>query len=178
MGKKYLIELEQTYKAKNYKGEGPVKLYRAKGFNTLVFDEFGVEKLEEYIDDSFNEGYQAGIDKVERLIKKIFTMNHTNRVDYFGTTHIVDIFLNNDIQSILDTMEIYEKNNIKIGDEVETDIGDVGVVVKIKDSNSNEFLVMSRSGEQYEYTKDITWIKTGRYFPEVVELFRKLNEVY
>ena len=45
---KYIIEIEDR-PFKNV--DGSKKLYRAKGFNTLVFDELGLSKLEKYEPD-------------------------------------------------------------------------------------------------------------------------------
>lgn len=44
MGKKYIIELCD----KPMKNENGEDIWRVKGFNTLVFDQIGLDKLEEY----------------------------------------------------------------------------------------------------------------------------------
>ena len=44
MGKKYIIELCE----KPMKNENGEYIWRVKGFNTLVFDQIGLDKLEEY----------------------------------------------------------------------------------------------------------------------------------
>ena len=64
MGDKYIIELED----KPFHNEDGDFLYRAKGFNSLVFDMTGISKLTLYIepdleqakDEAYNEGYKAG----------------------------------------------------------------------------------------------------------------------
>lgn len=62
MGKKYIIELEE---APICTGKGD--LYRAKGFNTLVFDMNGLSKLERYdkrsiVHEAYEHGKQYGRD--------------------------------------------------------------------------------------------------------------------
>ena len=55
MTNKYIIEVEETYvSADSYEETSkvrPEKLYRIKGFNSLVFDESGWNKLTEYHED-------------------------------------------------------------------------------------------------------------------------------
>ena len=63
MGKKYVIELEdETFEQNNDPviPTGTNTLWRVKGFNSLVFDENGLRKLEE-----FKEPYSAGYDEKE-----------------------------------------------------------------------------------------------------------------
>ena len=62
MGRKYIIELEETA-INTDKGD----LYRAKGFNTLVFDMNGLSKLERYdrrsiVHEAYERGKQYGHD--------------------------------------------------------------------------------------------------------------------
>ena len=44
MGKKYIIEIVE----KPFKDDAGREVWRAKGFNTLYFDQNGLDKLEEY----------------------------------------------------------------------------------------------------------------------------------
>ena len=65
MGKKYVIEI-----AEEFTGDKSEKLYRVKGFNSLVFDQNGLDKLkplEKCIDacvaeftTAYNDGFEAG----------------------------------------------------------------------------------------------------------------------
>lgn len=47
VGDKFVIEIADVYQ-KVDNGDGPETLYRMKGFNSLVFDEQGINKLERY----------------------------------------------------------------------------------------------------------------------------------
>jgi len=49
VGKKFIIEIDKMYL--DYNGN---KLYKVKGFNSLVFDEHGLQKLTAYSDMSHN----------------------------------------------------------------------------------------------------------------------------
>ena len=69
MGKRYVIELEDEYLNKNGAKNGPELLYRVKGFNTLVFDEKGLERLEKASEKVETE---ATLENVERAIKAAY----------------------------------------------------------------------------------------------------------
>ena len=45
-GDKFIIEVEEVYVSAHDNDKQPQRLYRIKGFNSLVFDESGLDKLE------------------------------------------------------------------------------------------------------------------------------------
>lgn len=51
MAKKYIIEIEDEPLVRKSALHGETAVYRAKGFNSLVFDQDGLNKLEEYKED-------------------------------------------------------------------------------------------------------------------------------
>ena len=51
MGKKYIIEIEDEPLVRKSALHGETAVYRAKGFKSLVFDQDGLDKLEEYKED-------------------------------------------------------------------------------------------------------------------------------
>ena len=61
-GDKFIIEIESMYETGDISGKSltPVCLYRIKGFNTLVFDKVGLDKLERYEEDLKLETYEVG----------------------------------------------------------------------------------------------------------------------
>lgn len=51
VGSKFILEVEEIYVSSSDDDSTPERLYRMKGFNSLVFDEDGIQKLtpiEEY----------------------------------------------------------------------------------------------------------------------------------
>ena len=63
MGQKYVLELEEE-PFENYGHDGsykPTRLWRVKGFDSLVFDESGISKLTTLYDET-EEIYQRGYD--------------------------------------------------------------------------------------------------------------------
>ena len=100
VGDKFLIEIEEALPG-ICNGVLMNKLYRVKGFNALVFDEFGLDKLPRatvslYTDDELkkvkSEAYEAGLKEAWNAARKIvcipenggFTNNELCKI--FGNT--------------------------------------------------------------------------------------------
>lgn len=74
---KYIIEIEEEpftpEQSIPYQGN---ELYRAKGFNSLVFDKNGLEKLETYISEEaenrrhYRRGYAEGLKQARKVIER------------------------------------------------------------------------------------------------------------
>lgn len=91
-GDKFIVEIESVF-VKNH--DDPAKLenrlYKAKGFNSLVFDENGLWKLTPYEDKgetSFDEGYKDGEDNgisaTWDTAKQILELSPADREYLFG----------------------------------------------------------------------------------------------
>jgi len=64
-GARYVIEIEEVY-VSTHVGLKPERLYRVKGFNSLVFDEEGLKKLipyERYKIETLTDVIKSVIDK-------------------------------------------------------------------------------------------------------------------
>lgn len=64
-GMRYVIEIEEVY-VSAHAGSKPERLYRVKGFNSLVFDEEGLKKLipyERYKIETLTDVIKSVIDK-------------------------------------------------------------------------------------------------------------------
>lgn len=48
VGDKFIVEIEEIYNGDLVKHEEHMHLYRIKGFNSLVLDEYGLDKLQKY----------------------------------------------------------------------------------------------------------------------------------
>ena len=64
---KFIIEIGEKYKTAGVvcgteAGSSPLVLYRVKGFNSLVFDDFGLKKLEKYEEDVNEQLLQSATD--------------------------------------------------------------------------------------------------------------------
>ena len=57
VGEKYIIEIEEVIRR-----NGAPQIARVKGFNALVFDKYGLEKLEPYDEEKvYRKGYEDGM---------------------------------------------------------------------------------------------------------------------
>lgn len=82
MGNKYVVELEDQMYVPN--GNNTVSsdkmLYKVKGFNSLVFDEIGLSRLDnldKYLKQSYSEGYKRG-----RQSGEVESSEKSNQSDY------------------------------------------------------------------------------------------------
>lgn len=180
MGTKYIIELEE----KAYEQEkdpdtvyfyGP-KLWRAKGFSTLVFDSYGISKLQEYVEPAVSfrkeedlkkameEEYRRGQDDLFSSIQDAFFMSLQERVNCFGDASFENLIDSHDPSEIIQKYSSWknEKDNkdIKEGDEVRLD-GKRAVVTK---ALSDCLYVLTVEGVPF-FTEYRSVEKTGRHIP-------------
>ncbi len=95
MTRQYIIEIDDTDIIKLNNGH---KVYRAKGFDTLVFNENGLKQLKTVSNNSSNnsgreEGYKEAMDTFEIYSQIVLkTLTERERFDLFGTADIASIF--------------------------------------------------------------------------------------
>ena len=163
---KFIIEIAEVCTTDRRKStEEGHTLYRVKGFNSLVFDNNGLDKLQKYEQPTISEdtlemerikALNDGRNEAWELARKIADILTTQeRADIFGFVRcgitVGDILRNMDCQEALAKLEAYEKaNEIKVGNVVEaTDFyGDVfkGTVLDFKDGAETEVFVLDENG--------------------------------
>lgn len=153
MGQKYVIELEEMPFTNEANGD---KLWRVKGFNSLVFDEEGLKKLctlrhETGIvnDARFVEGFERGKDKgidignaemwgivrAIMLLSNMGGMTYTQLEDCFGTSNPNEIFtmpwevIKDKYYQWQQKKKKEEENEFHVNDEVESNDGKEKYVV-------------------------------------------------
>ena len=182
MSKKYVIELEDApYRKSNGMSE---PLYRVKGFNSLVFDQNGLDKLEKFDFDYIKNHLDFGVLQDEAYQKGLEDARE-------GRTLCENCrFMSNEIYEppCVKCKENYvnqfrpkdaEDNQIRVGDEV---------VSLNKDGNPIEgflpWVVMSESDYAYfgidtnrmeRRNPKISVRKTGRHFDEVDKLLEEMK---
>lgn len=189
MGKKYVIELEDVSFVEDLPLPGE-RLYRVKGFKGLVFDKFGLSKLRP-LDDALREAERKGQDEAKmegaeeawKLARWAFSEAYdSDLADAFpyewnngGFNRIMKL-------SFADAKKKYDawatgKDNIQIGDEVEyIETKQKGVVWIVDDNYVEGFYTEGTTviGGFFWYKTEIR--KTGRYFPELAEMLKKIGE--
>ena len=198
MGKKYIIELEDKMFHKT--GEAGAVLWRAKGFNSLVFDMTGIDKLTPYTEpnleqvrkEAFKNGYDAAckdIDiksKINAAYRKGMEdaweaartlWNTPNRKEIFGHTTFNTVLTTLTAQEAIEKIKAWEdgKQKINVGDEVKCiKAGWTAIVTKIKEDGY--LTLMGNDGAIANGYDEKDFIKTGRRFPEIAEVLRKMKE--
>jgi len=191
---KYIIEIEEE----PYVRRGENALYRAKGFNSLVFDQFGLDKLTP-LDKELEEAYQKGFEVGQH---EATTLEYQRGLDdawgfashlaYVSDSVTNSIYISaNGGKGLLVAFgmtyeeakkqydEYFDKKQkadaeIKVGDEVTPKSNDsnwLGVVVGVDDTNA---MVMTRDGYTAMYRLEILK-KTDKHFTQVAELLKAMK---
>lgn len=186
VGDKFVVEVDKVLSdADSPFIEG--ELYRIKGFKSLVFDEFGLDKLRkinsDYIDDNseqaqneaYDSGYTDGMDEAWEMAKKII-LSEDNE-EHYSYEELEDIF--GDVQrygvpgyEVFKTLapqqakakiEEWEKSKeeIKVGDEVFHGINGNEMFLVIADDNEFVWVYSRQSSVQNIRKDELT--NTGRH---------------
>ena len=189
MGKKYIIELEDEPLVYNETTEKE-ELWRVKGFKSLVFDNFGLEKLTPYeiehmkpLDNTPSDAYNQGLVDGWQTLLEINKLSALDRNQLFGRGNFWDAIGTTTPQEAINKLEEYNKKNkkphldLKIGDEVEwLTEGENGVVISV---DNEHFSVLYQCGDAYwfSFSEDIDLFKlTGRRFPQMAEIMNAIGE--
>lgn len=208
VGNKYVIEIEQEYSANMRKGSNdivePVKLYKAKGFNSLVFDEQGLDKLKrmpelEQIDKQYEEietirqtAYENGLHDAWEIAKKIECMDGYNGdelIEMFGTDDIEAIFAKYKASEVLEKVKAYAEqkaktfnDEVKVGDEIIVTLPctnrEIAVIAyKIEHINMTPmyYCISFAESRIYIIPYDKVIKRTGRHFPQITNLMSKIS---
>lgn len=167
--RKYIIEIEDDPFIRYECFPGEEKLYIAKGFKSLVFNQNDLDKLTPY-DESAAE--LRGAEKAWELAKKISIMPDEAKKEVWGTDKYNTINLGYSYAEAAEKYELWqkEKNEIKVGDEV-SDCTVTGVIVGIR---GDYFRILFSNGATH-FMSNREFKKTGRHFSEVADLLKKIG---
>lgn len=155
VGDKFIVEIEEIYNGDLVKHEEHMHLHRIKGFNSLVLDKYGLDKLQKYDEEviatKFYEkgrqealeevqncesyGYEKGLNDAWELAKKLelnecdggFSSDTIAKA--FGCT-VYDTFRLFTPKQAIAKIEAYdESKEIKVGDVVFNDREDIKAVI-------------------------------------------------
>ena len=179
---KYIIEIEdEPYAVNDF--HKPF-LYKAKGFNSLVFDMDGLNKLEQFEEDKYDfdnvydEAYKNGLNDAWNAACKIVNSPITDHLEeIFDITDAVDILPNVSAFEAITKLKSYEEqqdNCIKVGDEVRL-INSTGIVTRRYYGDGPHYNVLWSSGKTGFYGEsELT--RTGRHFPEMIAFLKEMDE--
>lgn len=186
---KYVIEIEDVPFSKvhfdDYNGAQNINLYRVKGFNALVFDKDGLDKLtllDKELDEAFQkgleEGKKQGADKAWECAKRFVwktSLNDAASMGFIVEEEAAEILKNYTATAAMKAAELYDeksKTEIKVGDEVFIPGIEDSIVVVEVDGDCVDISDLHSWHSWYD-RKNIK--KTGRHFPQVAELFKAMK---
>ena len=176
---KYVIEIEEKPLCvfdKDTQTYFP-RLWRVKGFNSLVFDEEGLSRLEElnsdYINEHFSDmqdtAYQKGLEDAWEAARKIIEMTSPPYWEVFNE-YKEDLFGKITATEAIAKLKAYEEKQ-KADDEIK--VGDVVMIKQFKHPENHLFVVTKVSDESvWGVEGDGSWnywainevIKTDKHF--------------
>jgi len=187
---KYLIDIDHApylYMDENNNMSPP--LYKAKGFNSLVFDQNGLDKLEKYdgfdalqieldarykgYDSGYDNGHRDGLKDAWELVQKVASMTYNELSD----ADIPQDWRLLSYQEVKEKFDEYEKSKFKIGDGIENNMKhDKAIIVGLEDNGRLYTCfgmrgVFSLSKVELEF-----WDKTGITYPEASKLFELIKD--
>ena len=150
----------------------------------------GVESCADAIgqvcDDAKNDGITEGRNEAWETARKIVLQSESGW-DYdtlqelFGFRYVSDILRDLTATEAIEKIRAYENQKkqeederIKVGDEVKkVSNGIKGIVIKVADEETNNHVVFEDGSE---WLSDFVIRKTGRHFPEIEEVLKKMQE--
>ena len=189
---KYIIEIEEKPLCvfdKDTQTYFP-RLWRVKGFNSLVFDEEGLSRLEElnsdYINDNFgglqDDAYKRGLDDAWEAAKKLFSSMADSDIDKAFPIEWnnggFNALMNLQPQEAIEKLKAYEEkqkadDKIEVGDEIIPSYSDIAGVVTLIDSDT--IYVLWRDGSSTSRIKLKEVRKTGRHF-DIASILEGMRE--
>lgn len=137
VGDKFIIEVGSEYG--NSGSSGPNKLYRIKGFNSLVFDEEGFRRLKKY-ESPEKEEIDAGDCQV--AIGRLLGLTNREREVIFGSEQLSEClwWAALHMKDFVRKLKEYDRV-VVVGDEVESEVGTF-VITEIRSTNKGRKYIL------------------------------------
>lgn len=180
VGQKFVVEIESAYKFAIGSTTGPALLYRIKGFNSLVFDEDGLDKLVPV--GSVPElalSFDKGLETADQTYRALANMPNQARMALFGTTTVEGIIQDHKYSEIraaasayYDTSALPYCAEVELLDHVyggarEFEKGELLVVLEPVEDGSN-YILVDRRGRAGTF--DRAWLRsTGKTYKSLSE---------
>ena len=183
MEKKYIIKLKENeiaYKTVNSNGCPMIGLLHTAPYTEPDLEQVRKEAYEEGFDAGrmLNTGkYEKGINDAWEAVRTLW--NTVKRKEIFGYTMFNTALMTLTGQEAIEKLKAYEQERnaeIRVGDEVEGDEdGQRGVVIDSRFGNS-QVAVLTGNSKVYLWWSKCAIHKTGRHFPEIAEVLKKMRE--
>ena len=163
VGDKFIIEIKHGIVDPLYGAR-----YFIKGFNTIVFDDFGLDQLKRFDADAkanadYNSGYEDGMQRAWECARRIANFDIGEKHTWFGEYYTNNVFEKFSASEAENRIAKYEAKQaeIKIGDEVRVD--NQNCVVLMLDA-AGDYCLLREDGNIYPSMRKNRMTKTGRHY--------------
>lgn len=172
VGDKFIIEIEKIYES-SLKGidvfeDMAEPLYKIKGFNSLVFDKNGLDKIEKIkstLPIPYSEAYKNGMNDTWDIARELCKTGYNDCTEMFGDETVEHVIKNFNPLEVKEKMEAYKKDKeINVGDVVTVGGGDIKFICT-KDNSSGDYSkchLLSNDGSVWEDCNKSDCKKTGK----------------
>ena len=169
VGDKFVIEIEGIYEnvlSNTFEVDISKQLYRIKGFESLVFDKNGLDKLENAKNSlpiPYSEAYKKGMNDAWDIARELCKTDYNDCTNIFGDESVEYVIKNLTPLEIKEKIESFKKE-IKVGDVVTVGDGDIKFICT-KDNASGDYSkchLLSSDGSVWEDCKKSDCKKVGK----------------
>ena len=181
VGDKFVIEIEGIYEnvlSNTFEVDISKQLYRIKGFESLVFDKNGLDKLENAKNSlpvPYSEAYKQGMNDAWDIARELCKTDYNDCTNIFGDESVEYVIKNLTPLEIKEKIESFKKE-IKVGDVVTVGDGDIKFICT-KDNASGDYSkchLLSSDGSVWEDCKKSDCKKVGKKV-KIGDLLEKID---
>ena len=169
VGDKFVIEIEGIYEnvlSNTFEVDISKQLYRIKGFESLVFDKNGLDKLENANNSlpiPYSEAYTKGMNDAWDIARELCNTGYNDCTNIFGDESVEYVIKNLTPLEIKEKIESFKKE-IKVGDVVTVGDGDIKFICT-KDNANGDYSkchLLSSDGSVWEDCNKSDCKKVGK----------------
>ena len=170
---KYIIEIEDEPFVRESCLHGEEAFYRAKGFKSLVFDDYGLSKLKPYREDESWELAREILNDYTTMGYFAFISKY--QIDDDCREHLLKVVFDKPIAKVKQLIKQHNEE-IKIGDEVIASFGHDEPFVVTTLYDECVYGVDASGALRGCSRRESDFKKTGRHFDSVEQLFKDMKE--
>lgn len=185
VGDKFIIEIAEIYE-NILNGIDALAtsepLYKIKGFNSLVFDENGLDKLEKSKEslpipysEAYRKGMNEGMNDAWDIARELCNTSYNDCTNIFGDESVEYVIKNLTPLEIKEKIESFKKE-IKVGDVVTVSGGDITFICT-KDNSNGDYTkcqLVAGDGSVYEDCDKFDCQKTGKSI-DIGEILKEID---
>ena len=181
VGDKFVIEIEGIYEnvlSNTFEVDISKQLYRIKGFESLVVDKNGLDRLENVKNSlpiPYSEAYKKGMNDAWDIARELCNTGYNDCTNIFGDESVEYVIKNLTPLEIKEKIESLKKE-IKVGDVVTVGGGDITFICT-KDNSNGDYTkchLVAGDGSVYEDCDKFECQKTGKSI-DIGEILKEID---